>query len=1254
MNKKRYSKKAKIGAVVIAIVFLGSSLLLPMSNAVNLKINKTQIVNMLKNDLLEKPYGSSSIEDQKAWLDRSYPNENELELSLALDQNDAGYNIDAKDKIASSLPLYVGEPVDQTVPGRGRQGTLDPGNGDKDDWFVFTVCAGQSIQASITTSNSFGVELGNTLGTPVGQSYTATITGPHFVHIYANTGATTGDYTFTVTVSGQNDAGKGADAGNTIAAATAITPGSYSGYMSYTDQEDWYSFNANSGQGIFITVEQEERKEGDFDIHLYNPSGQLKHYAMYYGEDSLEFPADASGTWKFKISTWPGWDTSKWPDNYFLYGSGVYLMSLSVGGSAQSPVGPVPQTQIIPKAQTFTITNDPNSNTDEYAFLAAVPAAVYKEGGNQYVSPVVYTGDSTPTSYFGVADDTTQYLLDDWEEYLSHFGPPATVYKVDNNPIKAAADIALNGWTTSDTAVLAVDGSSFKDTTGILDVDEDATLNVVTEKTTAVPGDSKFKLFAGLNAIQMWCGKQWGAMTIYAYGPNCPAVGMANMRYETSASEDWPHPYDGPGDNTNIYYPMGLPGFYWPYVGGATGFDTFEVTKYSCDRYTLNVENTDSSIYVTVTTGSPSYLEVFLVDPEGLVRRPSIPMWNGGPINPIHIWNGCHHTDFEAWRRWEPTYSTEHAVNIHYPSIGKWTVMVTPHYPYGQEKISDSIPYHINAEIRAHSPLRVNAGLSAANGAVLASQIHAPLLYVTEDSVPTETQDALNQLGVKEILFVNINDISSAVPSGSVTEINTMQQIINMVQSYSAKMQTSAATSDKVITITSFGTEDGFFAPAGLIAAYHGSNVLNIGEVPDVYNAVDKGTAYRIYSGGWYHGVRAQGHTAKASEPIGSQLEVLLQIIKALLKPATNPMPPLGLDNDLRWWGAAHDGIYNWVTEKGLTGPGQECYLFVAPRWTDIRHTIICQMMGIGSYAGQFPFDSPSMDAALISRDILYPAIIFANPGKDVTTSQLMNFPDGWLWTTNDGVQHTVYSTREVKESFSSHGRFYEGHTTFEGWLTRMNEGVSMNYYSGHGTGGSGVSFQYKNIAEQNPIAEPTHESLHDFNWWDGWRGYMYDDTQTKDPRWGGFTWYNPKEPNLYDIVHYKWIDFYLQNVHSEIETWMSCTTGQNMGPEIYLEHGSALWFGNAGTGLCPEEDQLDDMWIKEMTRNGTSIGQAFSKYAWLHQRDFSAKNVDMAKYEMALYGSSSMQVTNVQVLYGDPTLTLCSPEWVEPTPVYP
>ena len=111
-------------------------------------------------------------------------------------------------------------------------------------------------------------------------------------------------------------------------------------------------------------------------------------------------------------------------------------------------------------------------------------------------------------------------------------------------------------------------------------------------------------------------------------------------------------------------------------------------------------------------------------------------------------------------------------------------------------------------------------------------------------------------------------------------------------------------------------------------------------------------------------------------------------------------------------------------------------------------------LVGNLSYVGHIPVETTAFSSAHIVRNILYPAIIYANPGRDVTTAQLMNFPDGWQWRTNDGVQHTVFSTREVKKSFSSHGRFFEGHVIWDNWLDRVNEGASVSYYSGHGTGG--------------------------------------------------------------------------------------------------------------------------------------------------------------------------------------------------------
>ena len=1229
-------KLVRLEAVVLVMALIFTAFLMPYFSASPIKLKTEKIVASDKITITPRVRDTTdypqNAENKGILLDTPYVPEEEIENVLLTEQNDAGYNIDVGDRILKALPLYVGESVDQTVPGRGRKGNLDPSAGDEADWFYFSVCEGQTIEASVSSSEDYDVEIYDSSANPVGKTYTADETGNYYVKVYANEGAGAGDYTLSVTLKGQNDAGTGGDAGDSINDATHIEPGTYTGYMGYTDQEDWYSFTVNAGEGIFVDLKILEKS--DYDIHLYDPSGKEVCYAKYYGDDHLEYPATISGEWKIKLDMFPGWDASKWPKNYFLYGSGAYELKLSIGGKAQAPPGPIPQPEIYPVAQTFKVSNDPNSNKDEYAYIAAVPAANYIKDSKRYVSPIVYVNDNSPTHWFGTVDDTTQYLLDDWNTYLARHGVTAKEYVLPSDPVKAAADVATKKWASSSTAVIAVDGSDFQDEIEKV-IDKDATLNIKAEVTTAPKGSSKLKDIAGKQALPMFINSNWGSMTVYTHGSDSPAVGIITPKYQPGTEEDWPHPYDGPGDNTNIYFPITIPGIWIPYVGSNSGDWTLEVTKYSGDRYKIPVSTTQCSLKVTVTTSEPSYLEVFLVDPQGNIRKPSVPHWNGGPINPIHIWNAGHWEGigFEKWRRWEPTYSTEHTVEVNYPMTGKWTAIVTPHFPYGEEQTSGSIDYHITAEIRKHSNKRVSAALSAANGVVIASLKHVPLLYVKEDEIPSETSNAISKLGITNFIFLNINKISSVSLPGSVTEYTKMKEVVDAIK--------EDPRSENFITITSLASGNGYFAPASMIAAYHGSPVLNIGEAADAYDLLDKATTWREYGGGWYHGCRAQGHLPKMSKPFN-----LMEIIQDLLR---GEFPEPGFDMALRWYGGIYDKIHDWIASYGLDLPGKEAYLFVADRENDIRHPIIRVMTGNNSFAGQIPFDKPAMQTALICRDILYPAIIYANPGRDVTTSQLMNFPDPYNgWTTNDGKRYYVYSSRETKRSFSSHGRFYEGHCVWENLLERYNKGASICYYSGHGTGGSGISAQYKNVAESFPQAELTHEHLKDFNWWDSWRGYMYDDKQTKTPRWGGFTWYNAKEPNLYDIIHFKWVDQLFGNLHSIFDMWMSCTTGQQFGPDIYLEHGAALWYGNAGTGLCPQEDLLDDSWLHDLLVYGDSVGEAFSRYVWLHQRDYTTKD------PTTLYGTSSMAVTNVQVIFGDPTMVLYSPEWTEPTPIVP
>ena len=1221
-------KVFKIGAVV-TILFLGTMLIVPSFPAT---FEKTD--NKIKNYFDRVDTQGFPIDETGQNFVRRYEYSYipEEYVSFADEQNDIGYNADVGKEPRRSSVVYVGEPVDE-APGRGRTGYLDPDNGDSADCYRFSACEGQIITASLSTSGDYDFEIITPDEDIVNSGYEVTESDIYYMRIFSNDGAVYGEYTFSLTLDGQNDAGTGNDAGDNINKATSIMPGSYTGYMDVNDQEDWYSFTTYSGQGIFVVVEPMEKS--DYDIHLYNPSGDLVYSAQYYGDDELEYPADFSGTWKIKLDMFPGWNVSKWPDDYFLYGSGVYELELSLGDSAERPISSLPQPEIKPVAQTFIVNDDPTSNKDEYGYLAAVPAANYIDGGKRYVSPIVYQGVDFIPTWFTSVDQTTQYLLDDWNTYLNRHGLEAAEFILPSDPVQAAADIATEKWVSSKTAVVVVDGSNFEDNLKTV-VDKDAKLSSSPDIKNIQPSD--LKDIGGSYASPMFIGRQWGAIHLIAKGNDFEGdTGIITPRYEGVMEDWWPYPYDSDGEDVDTFYPVSLSGLWFPYVTDVSGLDELQVIRYAGDKYKIPIDSTDCSIEVTVTTDNPSNLIVYLIDPNGNVRRPMVPHYNGGDIKPIHQWNGGHWEDDQGeFRTWIIEPHTDFSVEIHNAMEGKWTAIVVPFLDKETGDASFNGEYHITAKIREYNPNRIDAALSAANGAVIASMNHAPLLYVTDDSVPSETSNALSQLGATDIIFVNINEVGSASPSGSVTEYTTMQKVIEVIK--------GDTNSENFITITSLGTGDGYFAPATMAAAYHVSPVLNIGEANEAYNTLDMITAWREYSGDYYHGARSVGHLPQMDHPFD-----LKEFIQGIIN---GEFPHPGFDLKLRWFSTVYNGIHDMISGYNLDKEGQEAFLFVAPRDTDIRDPICRAMTGNNSYVGHIPVETPAFSSDVICRDVLYPAIIFANPGKDVTTSQMMNYPDGYQWAANDGNSYPNYATRELKQVMSSRGRFFEGHVIWDNLLDRYNSGVSISYYSGHGTGGTGISAQYKNIEEQFPLAEPRHEELKDFDWWDSWRGYSYDNVQTRTCRWGGDTGYNSQEPTLYDIIHFKWADQLFENLHSELEFWSSCTTGEHWGPMVYLSHGSAVWFGCAGSSYGIQDD-LHNMWIfNDVLVKGEGIGESQSKYTWIFNRDFTTLDPTTLYGRSTLFQLSEGGLTNVKVLFGDPTMTCYSPDWVEPIPV--
>jgi len=383
----------------------------------------------------------------------------------------------------------------------------------------------------------------------------------------------------------------------------------------------------------------------------------------------------------------------------------------------------------------------------------------------------------------------------------------------------------------------------------------------------------------------------------------------------------------------------------------------------------------------------------------------------------------------------------------------------------------------------------------------------------------------------------------------------------------------------------------------------------------DAYNLADIAHQFAFYLGDYYHGCRSIGHLSMASKPI-------MDYIK------NGELPPMGLDEELRWLGGIAKAVREYIANVGLDIDGREMLAFVAPK-TDIRFMLHHALIGNETSPGQIPGETPAEAAAYINRNVLYPAIIFASPGRNYTSSSLINFADGSNWGLNNGKTFYQYTSREYKKFASEHGRDYRGHCVWDNLLMEQNRGASVYYYSGHGTGGSGIG--------GHPVWGGIGE--------DGWRGYQY--WQGKTPRTGGFTWYDVEPPRQYDIVHFKWADQLWENLHSEFVAWMSCTTGAHFGPLIYLEHGAVAWYGNANTGLSPAVETLDTFVFEKALHEGKPIGEAMSEVYWLIERDFTTMD------PTSVYGSSSLSLDGDEILYGDPGLIIYSPaDWHEPAPI--
>ena len=98
----------------------------------------------------------------------------------------------------------------------------------------------------------------------------------------------------------------------------------------------------------------------------------------------------------------------------------------------------VSYTNVIPTKKTTFVNFDDESLTDDYAYLAAVPTAVFNHKGTLYSHPLLYYQDrlkiddekeKSLDAYEGIA-----YLMDDWTEFCGELDQ-MTLINVDENQV---------------------------------------------------------------------------------------------------------------------------------------------------------------------------------------------------------------------------------------------------------------------------------------------------------------------------------------------------------------------------------------------------------------------------------------------------------------------------------------------------------------------------------------------------------------------------------------------------------------------------------------------------------------------------------------------------------------------------------------------------------------------------------------------------------------------------------------------------
>ncbi|TFG07323.1 hypothetical protein EU538_08945, partial [Candidatus Thorarchaeota archaeon] len=532
-------------------------------------------------------------------------------------------------------------------------------------------------------------------------------------------------------------------------------------------------------------------------------------------------------------------------------------------------------------------------------------------------------------------------------------------------------------------------------------------------------------------------------------------------------------------------------------------------------------------------------------------------------------------------------------VDIEYPMAGTWTAIVA-----WMDATLENNNVDLTWEVE-RNPTRLEGYLeSAANGAVLASLLNAPLLYVQPDSIPEFTSWAANRLGISVAFLVDPQGIHT---SGLYDALDS-EFFVNNLNNYQLVTQwiTSLSGSHDVVVTVPRGQGSEFFAPATLSAAYHGGPVFSLCDSDNsmMTRAEETWAPYLIgpeidvyvtdrYStrteNGWY------------DERIPNKYSMRLSV----------------------------DSFEAFLDDRGAyEANASQDVVVVSP--TDLVKTSFDRSLQSHFSPGRIPADDPAMASVMINRGIFHRFIFETAESADTSLVSMYAYTHGASFLDNNYNLNTIYQYENSTSMLEDRGFSVASHVGYDEVYDAIDSQLAFWTFSTHGT-----LTRYPS----DPPDRPGGEGL--FSLRDEDIPYGVENASQRDVN--GDQLVNPVMFAVEDAHHRiettSDLEARIGNIGSPIVLLTACLLGGSRLPSVLMEHGSVAVVGSPRTVYFQPAAMLS-LYITESLVSAMPVGRALSDALTLVSSDYSDP----------LSSGDPRDYANQHILYGDPDVILYNP----------